>query len=135
MCLVFLLGRRRERNRGAPWLPASRVRQVGVVTTTRSGEYATQPLTPETWADFAALVEANNGVWGGCWCIGLHSDGFQGSAAANRDAKRAHVQNGTVHQILVYLDGQCVGWCQYGPTAEVARIKNAKAYEKDCRLS
>jgi hypothetical protein len=27
--------------------------------------------TPETWDDFAALVEANNGVWGGCWCMGL----------------------------------------------------------------
>jgi len=41
------------------------------------------------------------------------------------------VENGTVHQILVYLDGECVGWCQYGPTAEVARIMNPKAYEKE----
>ncbi len=102
-----------------------------MVTTPPSGKYASKPLTPETWADFAALVEANNGAWGGCWCIGFHSDGFQGSAAGNRDAKRAHVGNGTVHQILVYLDGACVGWCQYGPTAELARIKNPKAYEKE----
>ena len=32
-------------------------------------------LTPETWDDFAALVEASNGVWGGCWCMGFHPEG------------------------------------------------------------
>jgi GNAT superfamily N-acetyltransferase len=34
--------------------------------------YTTRLLTPDTWDDFAALVEANNGVWGGCWCMGFH---------------------------------------------------------------
>jgi hypothetical protein len=98
---------------------------------TSSGErYVATPLTEETWADFAALVEANNGVWGGCWCIGFHPDGFAEDAVGNRDAKRAHVDRGTVHQMLVYLDGECVGWVQYGPPAEVATIKNAKAYAK-----
>ena len=36
--------------------------------------YSTKPLIPETWDDFAGLVEANNGVWGGCWCIGFHPE-------------------------------------------------------------
>ena len=95
--------------------------------------YATKPLTPETWPDFAALVEANNGVWGGCWCMGFHPEGIPKDATAegNRVAKRAHVDDRTVHQVLVYRDGECVGWTQYGPPAEVATIKNAKAYEKD----
>jgi GNAT superfamily N-acetyltransferase len=93
--------------------------------------YTTKPLTEQTWPDFAALVEANNGVWGGCWCIGFHPDGFTGTADGNRDAKRAHVDAGTVHQILVYADDACVGWIQYGPPAEVFRIKNPKTYEKD----
>jgi GNAT superfamily N-acetyltransferase len=103
------------------------------VTSPPSDEYATRPLTPETWADFAALVEANNGVWGGCWCIGFHPEGISNdsTAAGNREAKRAHVDNGTVHQILVYEGGDCVGWIQYGPPAEVATIKNPKAYEKE----
>ncbi len=101
------------------------------MTTTPSDNYVTKPLTTETWDDFAALVEANNGVWGGCWCIGFHPDGPSGSATANRDAKQRHVEQGTVHQILVYLDDECVGWCQYGPPDEVARIKNPKAYEKE----
>ena len=72
-------------------------------------------------------------MWGGCWCIGFHPDGFQGSVAGNRDAKHAHVLDNTVHQMLVYRDGECVGWCQYGPPGEVARIKNPKAYNKDRR--
>jgi GNAT superfamily N-acetyltransferase len=93
--------------------------------------YTTRLLDPDTWDDFAALVEANNGVWGGCWCIGFHPDGFTGSREGNRDAKRAHVDRGTVHQVLVYDGEECVGWCQFGPPAEVARIKNEKAYAKD----
>jgi hypothetical protein len=105
--------------------------QAGAVTSPPRDRFETRPLTPETWDDFAGLVEANNGVWGGCWCIGFHPDGFAGTAEGNRDAKRAHVENRTVHQMLVYLDTECVGWIQYGPPAEVATIKNLKAYQKD----
>lgn len=101
------------------------------MTSRAPGQYVTKPLTPATWPDFVALVEANNGVWGGCWCIGFHPDGFQGTAAANREAKRTYVDNGAVHQILVYLGSECVGWCQYGPPGEVATIKNPKAYERE----
>ena len=95
-------------------------------------QYTTRLLTPGTWDDFAALVEANNGVWGGCWCIGFHPEGISkdSTAAGNREAKLTHVNNGTIHQMLVYRDGRCVGWCQYGSPAEVASIKNPKAYEK-----
>jgi GNAT superfamily N-acetyltransferase len=38
--------------------------------------YLTRHLTPETWDDFAGLVEENNGVWGGCWCMGFHPEGL-----------------------------------------------------------
>jgi GNAT superfamily N-acetyltransferase len=103
------------------------------MTTAPSDQYVTRPLTTDTWPDFAALVEANNGVWGGCWCMGFHPEGITRTSTAegNRAAKRAHVDDGTVHQMLVYQDGACVGWIQYGPPAEVATIKNPKAYEKD----
>lgn len=109
------------------------MRQAGVVTTPPPDGYDTRPLTPETWPDFAALVEANNGVWGGCWCMGFHPEGLSSDStvAGNRAAKRAHVDDGTVHQILVYDGADCIGWIQYGPPAEVATIKNAKAYQKN----
>jgi GNAT superfamily N-acetyltransferase len=93
--------------------------------------YTTRSLSPDTWDDFARLVEANNGVWGGCWCMGFHSDGLTGDRDANKAAKEAHLRAGTVHQILVYDGDDAVGWCQYGSPAEVATIKNPGAYEKE----
>ena len=97
-----------------------------------ASSYVTRPLSPDTWDDFARLVEANNGVWGGCWCMGFHPEGVgKGhTVSGNRLAKQAHVRNGTVHQILVYDGDECVGWCQYGPPAELPNINNPEAYAK-----
>ena len=95
--------------------------------------YETKLLTPETWDDFAALVEANNGVWGGCWCMGFHAEGLSGTAEDNRAAKERHTREGTVHQVLVYDDARAVGWCQFGAPAELPNVKNQKTYEKDAR--
>ena len=104
---------------------------AGQDTRATTGSFTTRLLTEETWPDFAALVEANNGVWGGCWCMGFHPEAFAaGSAAGNREAKQAHVRAGTVHQVLVYDGDDCVGWCQFGAPDEVPRIKNRAAYEK-----
>jgi GNAT superfamily N-acetyltransferase len=95
--------------------------------------YTTRPLSEETWGDFAKLVEANNGVWGGCWCMGFHPEGVghDHTASQNREAKREHVRKGTVHQVLVYDGADCVGWCQYGPPGELPTIKNLKSYNKE----
>ena len=97
------------------------------------GGYRTRPLSPDTWDDFAHLVEANNGVWGGCWCIAFHREGLgkESTAAGNKTAKQAHVRRGTVHQILVYAGDECVGWCQYGSPAELPNIKNPATYAKE----
>jgi GNAT superfamily N-acetyltransferase len=94
--------------------------------------YTTRPLTPGTWEDFARLVEANNGVWGGCWCMGFHPEGVGAgrTPGGNREAKRRHVADGTVHQTLVYAGGECVGWCQYGSPPELPNINNRAAYHK-----
>ena len=95
--------------------------------------YGTRMLSPDTWDDFAVLVEANNGVWGGCWCMGFHPEGLSNdrSAADNRRAKQAHVSAGTVRQILVYAGDECVGWCQFGSPVELPTIKNPAAYAKE----
>jgi predicted GNAT family acetyltransferase len=93
--------------------------------------YSVKLLTPGTWDGFAALVEANNGVWGGCWCMGFHPEGVgEGrTPEGNREAKRAHTVRGTVHQVLVYDENDaCVGWCQYGSPAELPNIKNPAKY-------
>ena len=91
--------------------------------------YSVRHLEQDTWDDFGALVEANNGVWGGCWCMGFHPEGLNTETrGANRDAKRALVDAGVVRQVLVYEDDECVGWCQYGSPSQLPNIKNARAY-------
>jgi GNAT superfamily N-acetyltransferase len=102
------------------------------MTTSETPTYTTRLLTDDTWDEFAALVEANNGVWGGCWCMGFHPEGVgkDSTAEGNRTAKREHVRNRTVHQVLVYDGDDCVGWCQFGPPAELPNIQNRKTYEK-----
>ena len=95
-----------------------------------SSHVSVRALAPDTWEDFARLVEANNGVWGGCWCMGFHPEGVGNdrTATQNREAKHEHVRRRTVRQILVYRGDDCVGWCQYGTPAELPNIKNPRAY-------
>ena len=92
----------------------------------------TQPLTPETWDAFADLVERNNGVWGGCWCMGFHPEGVgrHKTTAQNRREKKARVKKGTAHAALVFEGTTCLGWCQFGSVDELPRIKRQKAYKE-----
>ena len=91
--------------------------------------FRTLALAPDTWPEFAALVDRDGGVWGGCWCMGFHPEGFGDSARANRDRKQQRVEAGSAHAALVFDGDQCVGWCQYGPVDELTRIKRKRPYE------
>jgi len=92
--------------------------------------FTTKPLDSSTWSDFARLAEDHNGVWAGCWCLGFHEEGKTGvhSPAQRRALKEARVRDGRAHAALVFDGARCVGWCQFGPTEELPRIKHRKAY-------
>jgi GNAT superfamily N-acetyltransferase len=94
--------------------------------------YTVRALNESTWAAFAALVERNNGIFGGCWCMGFHSVQTPKATTPdiNRERKLARVRAGTAHAALVFDQDDCVGWCQFGTPDEVPRIKNRAAYEK-----
>jgi len=94
--------------------------------------YAVKPLSESTWAPFAALVESNNGVFGGCWCMGFHPEGVGrcSTPAVNRGRKLERVHTGTAHAALVFAGDSCLGWCQFGAPAELPRIKSRIAYER-----
>jgi hypothetical protein len=36
--------------------------------------YTVRALDESTWPAFATLVERNNGIFGGCWCMGFHPE-------------------------------------------------------------
>jgi hypothetical protein len=94
--------------------------------------YTIKALDESTWDAFAELVERNNGVFGGCWCIGFHAEGGDKNATyeSNRERKLARVKAGTTHSALVFDGDDCVGWCQFGAPGELPRIKSRAAYEK-----
>ena len=80
--------------------------------------YATRQLDASTWDAFAELVERNNGVYGGCWCIGYHPECAE-RGINYREAKEDRVRTGRAHAALVIdEDGAAQGWCQYGTPEE-----------------
>jgi len=90
------------------------------------------PLGVDTWPAFARLVEANNGVWGGCWCMGFHVKvGVGRTPAQNRAEKEQRVVEGRTHAALVLDDDVCLGWCQFGSPDELPEIKSQRRYEKE----
>ncbi len=93
--------------------------------------YSIRPLDPSTWDAFAELVERNNGIFGGCWCIGYHPECRQ-KGLDHRTAKKERVRTGNAHAALVFdEDGLAQGWCQYGSPEELSAIKHRREYEKD----
>jgi GNAT superfamily N-acetyltransferase len=93
--------------------------------------YTVRPLDASTWDTFAELVERNNGIFGGCWCIAYHLEpGEKGTDY--RAAKEARVRDGRAHAALVLdEDGAAQGWCQYGSPGELPNIKHRREYDKD----
>ena len=94
--------------------------------------YTVKALDNSTWDAFAALVDRNGGVFGGCWCMGFHPKGVgkETTPELNRKRKFERVRAGTTHAALVFDGDDCLGWCQFGAPEEVPRIKSRAAYEK-----
>jgi len=93
--------------------------------------YTTRPLDASTWDAFAELVERNNGVFGGCWCIGYHPERWV-KGISHRAAKEDRVRTDRAHAALAFdEEGLAQGWCQYGSPEELPAIKHRREYEKD----
>ena len=92
--------------------------------------YTVRALDETTWDVFAELVERNNGVYGGCWCIAYHP--VKPAGLSNREAKQLRVQDGAAHAALVLDENGLVqGWAQYGDPDELAGFKHRREYDKD----
>ena len=105
-------------SRGGPLspLPAHQAREPGRWNTEARKDPAMsctiRPLDASTWDAFAELVERNNGIFGGCWCMGYHPE--RGQKGISRHAvKEDRVRTGRAHAALVLdEDGTAQGWCQ-----------------------
>jgi GNAT superfamily N-acetyltransferase len=92
--------------------------------------YTTRPLDASTWEAFAELVQRNNGIYGGCWCIAFHSE-YERGVSDPRTLKERLVREGRAHAALVFDQHDTAqGWCQYG-TPDELRLKHNREYAKD----
>jgi GNAT superfamily N-acetyltransferase len=90
-----------------------------------------RPLDASTWDAFAELVQRNNGIFGGCWCIGYHPECGQ-KGISHRAVKHERVRTDRAHAALVLDEnGTAQGWCQYGSPEELPGIKHKREYDKD----
>lgn len=91
-------------------------------------------LTPETWKDFEGLFARYGGVQSGCWCMFYHRDRPVGGLPdakrieTNRLDHRRLVESGHAHGVLVYRGAAAVGWCQFGPRADLPRLEHGRKY-------
>lgn len=93
--------------------------------------YTIVPLDDSTWDAFAELVERNNGIFGGCWCISYHPECGQ-KGLDYRAVKEDRVRTDRAHAALVTDEaGLAQGWCQYGSAEELSNIKHKRVYDKD----
>ena len=92
--------------------------------------YTIRPLETSSWDAFAELVERNNGIFGGCWCVGFHAE-YKRGIGDHRTLKEQLVRAGRAHAALVFDEhGLAQGWCQYGSVDELG-LKHAREYRKD----
>jgi len=108
-----------------------------VATASQPAKYITQELSKDTWPDFVKLFSQKSG-WNHCWCVhfhrlrGLPKDKWlrtrEERGVRNRREQKVLVESRRSHGILVYMDGEPVGWCQYGPREELIRIDNCDNY-------
>jgi GNAT superfamily N-acetyltransferase len=104
---------------------------AGSLPDTGTTAYEVRPLDASTWDAFAELVERNNGIFGGCWCIGWHPECGQ-PGMDYRAVKEERVRGGGAHAALVLDEaGLAQGWCQYGSTDELPNIKHRREYDKE----
>ncbi len=61
----------------------------------------TRPLDISTWEAFAELVERNNGIYGGCWCI-VHHPEYERGISDPRALKQQLVSAGRAQAALVF---------------------------------
>src|SRR3546814_7993767 len=91
--------------------------------------YRIRPLDASTWDAFAELVERNNGIYGGCWCIAFHT-AYERGVDDPRALKEQLVRDGEAHAALVFEGDQVQGWAQYGDVEELG-LRHLREYAQD----
>ncbi|HZY94147.1 MAG TPA: GNAT family N-acetyltransferase [Candidatus Bathyarchaeia archaeon] len=100
-------------------------------------------MSKATWPDFEKFFLKKGAIGDGwwCWCMHHHVSSYSmpenqqprtrvERAVRNHQQKAKLVEKGRAHGILLYANGEPVGWCQYGPREELPRVDNSQKYRR-----
>jgi GNAT superfamily N-acetyltransferase len=90
--------------------------------------WQTRPVTPENFEDFADVINPTRRDTH-CWCLS-HRLGVKDIDELG-DGSREHAMRRLCERenppgVLIYRDGEPVGWCSIGPRAEIPRLAASK---------
>ena len=95
------------------------------------GQVEILDVTPERLADYQHYFDdvafRDFPAWQSCYCMETHrtqddDEWAQRTAADNRQDMSAMIGRREVTALLAYVDGQPVGWCNYGETTHLAGV-------------
>ena len=108
-----------------------------VAMASQFAKYTTKELSRATWRGLCATVLTKERLEPLLVCTfspptrlatGEMAANTRRTGVRNRRQQKALVDKGCSHGILVYLDSEPVGWCQYGPGEELTRIDTGANY-------
>jgi GNAT superfamily N-acetyltransferase len=91
-----------------------------------------QPASPDRWHDLETLF-GERGAEAGCWCMfwRLGPTRFmQQSASEHKEALKAMFDDGQVPGLLLYGDGQVMGWCGIGPRETFPALDRSRIFKR-----
>ncbi len=89
-----------------------------------------KPLSAETWKDFERLF-GERGACGGCWCMAWRRprrEFREGSGAGNKTAIKKLMRSGEPVGVLLYKDGEAVGWCSVAPRQQFVALERSRVW-------
>lgn len=90
--------------------------------------WETHPVTPDRFEDFADVVNRNRRA-NHCWCVTprLVSAEVEELGGGDREqAMRRLCERDDPPGVVLYRDGEPVGWCNIGPRAEITRLARSR---------
>jgi GNAT superfamily N-acetyltransferase len=89
-----------------------------------------KPLSAETWKDFERLF-GERGACGGCWCMTWRRPKREfkaGTGAGNKAAIKKLMRSGAPVGILLYKNGEAVGWCSVAPRQQFVALERSRVW-------
>lgn len=90
------------------------------------------PVTTERWQDLLTLFGAN-GAYAGCWCMwwrSTRSEFGRRGGQGNKEALKALVDAGEIPGLLVYANGQPIGWCSIAPREAFPSLERSRTLKR-----